>query len=239
MNSIEAEITGDAFDFNPTSGDANADVLSYSKYGDTHRIVGVASKEFVYGNDDRWKTTISTFFEYAQGGRFNYTYAGNINGDSSFQNNDLIYIPTDAEIDQMNFSSAFPVDQQRRGLKDFIAQDNYLSDNRGRYMERYGALSPWRSRWDVRLLQDYNFKVGNGKVNTIQFSIDILNFGNMISSKWGVVETPTNLNPLSVSVDPNTLEPTYTFNPALRKSFGSDASLLSRWQMQFGLRYMF
>ncbi|MBG7631039.1 MAG: TonB-dependent receptor, partial [Bacteroidetes bacterium] len=46
VNSIEAEITGDAFAFNPVVGDANADVLSYSKYGDKHRIIAVASKSW-------------------------------------------------------------------------------------------------------------------------------------------------------------------------------------------------
>ncbi|PIV93574.1 MAG: TonB-dependent receptor, partial [Flavobacteriaceae bacterium CG17_big_fil_post_rev_8_21_14_2_50_33_15] len=92
VNSIEAEITGDAFTFNAANGNVNGDVLSYSKYGDTHRFIGVLSKKWNYGND-KWSTTLSTFFEYAQGGRFNYTYGGDINGDGS-NLNDLIYIPT-------------------------------------------------------------------------------------------------------------------------------------------------
>ena len=54
VNSIEAEITGDAFDFNPVVGDANAENLSYSKYGDMHRIVGVASQSWNYGTNNRW-----------------------------------------------------------------------------------------------------------------------------------------------------------------------------------------
>ncbi len=235
INSIEAEITGDAFDFNPNQGDANADVLGFSKYGDTHRFIGVGSKEFKYGSEDRWGTTISTFFEYAKGGRFNYTYAGNINNDSSFQNNDLLYVPTSSEVQQMQFSGA----GQAEAFENYIQQDDYLSDNRGEYMERYGALAPWRSRWDVKLLQDYRFKVANGKTNTIQFSIDVLNFGNLINSNWGVIQQPNNQNPLQVSVDPVTNIPTYTFNPELTKTFGSLSGLESRWQAQVGLRYIF
>ncbi|WP_103068401.1 TonB-dependent receptor [Aquimarina sediminis] len=234
VNSIEAEITGDAFDFNPVSGNANDDVLAHSKYGDTHRFIGVGSKQFIYGKNQKWSTTISTFFEYAQGGRFNYTYAGNINNDSSLQNNDLIYIPTAAEVQQMQFTGA----GQAEALEAYIQQDEYLSENRGKLSERYGALAPWRSKWDVKLLQDYNFNI-NDKKQTVQFSIDILNFGNLLNSDWGVVSQPNTLNPLSVSVDPNTNVPIYTFDPSLRKTFGSDASLLSRWQMQFGLRYIF
>ena len=232
VNSIEAEITSDAFDFNPTRGDANKDVLAYSKYGDTHRFIGVASKQWKYGND-AWATTISTFFEYAQGGRFNYTYAGNINNDSSFQNNDLIYIPTSSEIQQMIFSGA----GQAAAYEAYINQDDYLSSNRGQYMDRYGALAPWRGRWDLKFLQDYNIKVSDKKTNTIQFSIDILNFGNLLNSDWGVVEVPNNISP--ISVDTSGSEPVFTFDPSLTKTFGYDSSLASRWQMQFGLRYSF
>ncbi|QKX05497.1 TonB-dependent receptor [Aquimarina sp. TRL1] len=234
INSIEAEITGDAFDFNPVSGNANGDVLAHSKYGDTHRFIGVGSKQFKYGKSDQWSTTISTFFEYAQGGRFNYTYAGNINNDSSGQNNDLLYIPTEAEVQQMQFSGA----GQAEAFEAFIRQDDYLSENRGKFAERYGALAPWRSKWDVKVLQDYNFEINEQK-QTIQFSVDILNFGNLLNSDWGVISQPTTLNPLSVSLDTTTNTPTYTFNSDLKKTFGSDASLLSRWQMQFGLRYIF
>ena len=230
VNSIEAEITGDAFDFNPNLGNANADVLGYSKYGDTHRFIGVLSKNFEYAQG-KWNTTISTFFEYAQGARYNYTYAGNINGDSSGQNNDLLYIPTVAEVGQMQFSGA----GQAEAFETYIQQDDYLSENRGAYMERYGALAPWRGRWDLKLLQDYKFN----NDNKIQFSVDVLNLGNLINSNWGVVQQPNNISPIGVNVDASTNIPTYTFNPELTKTYGYDASLLSRWQAQFGLRYIF
>ena len=232
VNSIEAEITGDAFDFNPTAGNANDDVLSYSKYGDTHRVIGVASKKFTYSND-KFATTFATFFEYGQGGRFSYTYAGNINNDSSFQNNDLIYIPTQGEIGNMQFSGA----GQAEAFNNYINQDDYLSENRGSYAERYGAIAPWRGRWDIKLLQDINFNVA-GKKNTLQISVDVLNFGNLLNSDWGVVQIPNNVSPISVNVDENRV-PTYTYNGNVEKTFGFDSSLQSRWQAQFGVRYIF
>jgi hypothetical protein len=162
VNSIEAEITGDAFAFNPL-GNVNDAKLSNSKYGDTHRFIGVASKKWKYGND-KWSTTISTFFEYAQGGRFNYIYGGDINNDGT---NDLIYVPTTTEIATMAFSGG---PTQGEAFDRFISQDKYLSGRRGQYSERYGALSPWRGKWDMKFMQDYNFKVSGNKTNTIQFS---------------------------------------------------------------------
>ncbi len=233
VNSIEAEITGDAFAGNAIVGDANTPVLANSRYGDMHRIIGVASKKWTYGNE-KWGTTLSAFFEYAQGGRFSYTYGGDINGDGS-NLNDLIYVPTSSEINQMQFSGP----GQAEAFEAYIQQDDYLSDRRGQYAERYGATAPWRGRWDIKLLQDFNFNVGNGKTNTLQFSIDILNFGNLISSEWGLIEQPNSIQPIGVTVDANTNTPTYTFNPDLQQTFGFDSSLASRWQMQFGLRYIF
>jgi len=118
--------------------------------------------------------------------------------------------------------------------ENFIQQDKYMSDNRGSYFDRYGALAPWRGRWDVKILQD--LKVSED--NSLQFSIDILNFGNLISSDWGLVQQPNAVQPIGVSVD-GSGTPTYTFSSDLKDTFVYDASLLSRWQVQFGLRYTF
>ncbi|MCV6630651.1 MAG: carboxypeptidase regulatory-like domain-containing protein [Flavobacteriaceae bacterium] len=224
VNSIEAEITSDAFDNNAIVGDANTPSLSNSKYGDKHRIIGVASKEFSTG------TTISTFFEYVKGARYNYIYAGDINNDGS-PFNDLIYIPTDAEINSMNWSSP----GMAEAFKAFVAQDDYLSDNRGSYAERYGALAPWRGKWDLKILQD--IKVSEG--NRFQISLDVLNVGNLINSNWGVIQVPTNQQVLGVSVDATTYVPTYTFDEGLKNTFSYDAGLRSRWQAQIGVRYIF
>jgi hypothetical protein len=234
VNSIEAEITGDAFNFNPALGNVNNDVLSNSKYGDTHRFIGVASKKWKYGND-KWATTVSTFFEYAQGGRFNYTYGGDINNDGA-SGNDLIYIPTTAEISTMIFSGA----GQGAAFDNFIKQDDYLNGRRGQYAERYGALSPWRGKWDLKLMQDYNFKISSAseKKNTIQFSVDVLNIGNLLNSDWGLIQQPISVQPIGVSVNAANI-PTYTFNGTQTKTFSYDASLASRWQAQFGIRYIF
>jgi len=229
VNSIEAEITGDAFDFNPVLGNSNDDVLAYSKYGDTHRVIGVLNKKWTYGSNKEWSTNISTVFEYAQGGRFNYTYAGDINNDGSSLN-DLIYIPTSGEIGQMQFSGA----GQAAAFEQFIQQDDYLSKNRGQYFERYGALAPLRGKWDMKFLQEYKLSDDNA----LQFSVDVLNIGNMINSDWGLIQQANAVQPLGVTVD-SSGTPTYTFNSDLKDTFVYDSSLLSRWQVQLGVRYIF
>ncbi|GGD59261.1 cell envelope biogenesis protein OmpA [Muriicola marianensis] len=223
VNSIDAEITGDAFAGNAIVGNANNDVLSFSRYGDTHRFIGVLSKQFSTG------TTISTFFEYAKSGRFNYIYGGDINNDGS-SINDLIYIPTSSEIGSMTFSGP----GQAEAFEAFIQQDDYLSGRRGQYAERYGALAPWRSSWDIKILQDIRIT----DKNKFQLSLDVLNFGNLLNSNWGVVEGPSFDQLLGVTVDSNN-NPTYTFDTSRTDTFSAITSAVSRWRAQLGVRYIF
>ena len=230
-SSIEAEISSDAFDRNPALGHVNLPVLAPSLYGNRHRFVGSAYKKFTYGS---MATTVSLFFQVAKGGRFSYTYSGDINGDGSGLN-DLIYIPTSGEINQMTFAGSNAA-EQASALNAFIEQDEYLSSRRGDYAEKYAVLSPWYSNIDLRVLQDFNFDV-NGKQNTIQVSLDVLNIGNRLNSNWGVRQLPVNTQPIGVSVVDGV--PTYGFDTSLTSTFSDDFSLLSRWQAQFGLRYIF
>ncbi len=236
-SSIEAEISSDAYDRNPAYGNVNTAVESPSLYGNRHRVVGSFAKKFGYGGEmkDRFATTIGVFFQAAQGGRFSYSYSGDLNNDGS-GNNDLIWIPTDAQIDQMNFSGDAAA--QKSALKNYIAQDDYLSANRGAAMEKYGILSPWYSNLDLRILEDFNVKMG-AKNRTFQLSLDVLNLGNLFSNSIGIRKIPVNTQPLGVSVDKATGVPTYSFDTNLKETFGQDFSLQSRWQAQVGLRFIF
>jgi hypothetical protein len=234
-SSIEAEITSDAYDRNPAYGHVNEAVAAPSVYGNLHRLIGAGSKKWKYGN---MATTVSAFFQYIKGGRFSYTYSGDLNNDGS-GNNDLMFIPTDGQVDQMKFGGdAAAQAAQKTALKAYIAQDDYMNANRGKVVEKYGLLSPWYNNWDLRVLQDFSFKVAENKTNAIQVSLDLLNAGNLLSSKWGVRRLPTNTQPLGVNVGAGNV-PTYSFDTALKSTFTPDYGLLSRWQLQLGVRYLF
>jgi len=230
------EITNATFGANPAFGNVNQAKANFSRFGHKHRFVGSATKKFTYA-EGRWATSLATFFEVTETGRFSYVYGGDINNDGSAQN-DLIYIPTNTEITSMNFTgTASEQSAQRVALNNFIQQDEYLSSHRGEFSNRNANLSPWFSNVDFRLAQDYNF--GTDYSKKIQFTVDILNVGNLISSDWGVRQIPVNTQPIGVSVDTDTGIPTYTFDTTQTETFTNDLSLLSRWQMQFGLRYVF
>ena len=243
-SSISAEISSDAFDRNPILNNANAAIESPSLYGNKHRFFIAASKKWVYG-DDKWGTTISLFSSWTSGNRFAYVYGGDINGDGT-ASNDLVYVPTDAEIDVMLFDPFLDVNGnvlspsvQRDAFRRFIDQDDYLSKRRGEYTEKYGAEQPWYSQLDLRILQD--LYVNKKTRQTVQFSIDMINLGNLISSEWGVREYATTsgyYQPISIPRFQGGT-PVFLFDPFQQSTFVASPDLPSRWQIQLGLRYIF
>ena len=246
-SSISAEISSDAFDRNPILNNANAAINSYSLYGNTHRFVLAGIKKFEYGKDKAYATTVSFFSNWVSGERFAYVYGGDINNDGT-GTNDLLYVPTDAEINNMQFDNYSDVfgnvqsqDVQRATFKNYIASDNYLSRRRGQYTEKYAGQTPWFSQLEVRILQDFVFKNGK-KRSTLQFSIDIQNFGNLLNSGWGLRMVATNsgfFQPVSIARFDANGKPVFNFDPSLLSTFNVSPDLISRWQMQFGVRYIF
>jgi hypothetical protein len=244
-SSISAEISSDAFDRNPILNNANEARSTPSLYGNTHRFILAGIKKFDYGKG-KYATTISVFGNWNSGNRFAYVYGGDINNDGT-ATNDLLYVPKNSEIDQMQFTSLTDVNgvaqnaaAQKAAYKNFIAQDKYLNSHRGMYTEKYAGESPWFSQVDLRLLQDFYFKSGK-KTKTVQVSLDIVNLGNLISSKWGVRKYATNtgyFQPISVTGVNNGV-PTYQFDPSLNETFIASPDLPSRWQTQLGLRFIF
>ena len=106
-------------------------------------------------------------------------------------------------------------------------------------MEGLLLETPWYGQLDLRILQDLNFNSSKQR-NTLQLSIDFINLGNLLNSDWGIRKYATTsgyYQPIGVSYNNNS--PVYTFDPTQYSTFVSSPDLLSRWQMQLGLRYIF
>jgi len=122
-------------------------------------------------------TTVSLFYRgYTPYGN-SFMYSNDMNGDGI--SNDLIYIP------KAKGDIKFATSADEDAFFAFMAQDKYLSSHKGQYAEAYAARSPWVHQFDLRLLQDFKVKAGKTK-NTLQLSLDVLNIGNILNSKWGV-----------------------------------------------------
>jgi hypothetical protein len=231
------------------SGDPNADVYSYSNFYQPHRIVAAAFYRKEYAKF--FATSIGFTFEGANGGTASYTYSGDLNNDG-LTSNDLIYVPKDQNdivLETVNAQDTRTAAVIWGQLNTYINQDPYLSHRRGQYAERNGLLLPFYKRLDLNFTQDFFVNVKE-KRNTLRFTMDIFNFGNLLNKNWGIFQTTNRTALLNFkrveTTGPNAGKPVYSFpyldatnQVPLTSTFQNSTAQGSRWQIQMGLRYIF
>ena len=224
------------------SGDPNENVASYSSYIQTHRFNAYGSYRLNYLNE-KASTTFGFTYSAAPAGRFSYTYSGDMNGDNQTAN-DLIFIPRSQSDIMMKDLGTYTASQQWADLDKYITQDSYLNSRRGQYAERNGAELPWSANFDFKVIQDFYIKVGGHK-NTLQFTLDVFNFGNYVTPQWGLNQSTLRAGLISYTGnDAATGKPVFQFpyrsgTTPLAETFQRSFGLGSRWQAQFGVRYIF
>ncbi|MBR5925713.1 MAG: TonB-dependent receptor [Bacteroidales bacterium] len=169
---------------------------------------------------------------------YSYCYSNDMNGDGI--NNDLMYIyPKGSDI---NWKDATTAAASAKAYDAFVAQDKYLRTHKGQYAEAYAARAPWVNRFDFRWAHNFTFKAGK-QVHLLQFTIDLLNAGNLINSKWGVYKNSAICNNSRIlkyeGQDATTKEPTFSMATEATTSYDYIVNSSQCWQLQFGLRYKF
>jgi outer membrane receptor for ferrienterochelin and colicin len=231
--------------------------VTYSDFDLGSRIVAAISYRKEYLN--HFATTISLFYNGQSGQRISYIYANSLSNDDPQATNtgaDLIYVPRSydtyaqalaaGEIRLVNIvntdgSIAATPDQQWNDLNSFISGDEYLNSRRGGYAERNGSRLPFTNVVDLRLLQDFFVTTGKTR-HTLQLSLDIFNFTNMLNKDWGRQYFVTNdayqiIEYVSLGADNI---PNFRFRkPASVKTIDDGGVVSSRWQAQVGVRYSF
>lgn len=224
----------------PSVNNPNEQLLGISDYALPHRVVANFSYFFKPTG-----TTIGVYYNGAHQGRFSYTYSNDVNGDGI--SNDLLYIPTNtADMKFVNIVSngnvLFTADQQRAAFDKFIA-DNDLEQYRGKIVPRNAGLMPWLNRVDIRLTQDL-FRDSFGKGSKLQLTADIINFGNMLNSEWGIQDNIFNngrapiMRSGAVSADPSFQMARDGAN-LVTSPIRPASTRFTTWTAMFGLRYSF
>ncbi|WP_430974523.1 TonB-dependent receptor [Sunxiuqinia rutila] len=183
-------------------------------------------------------TVINLFYSGYSAGEYSFTYSNDMNNDGYAT--DLIYIPSSKG--EINFVSTADED----AFFKFVEQDRYLKNHKGEYAEANAARAPWVHQFDFRIAREYYVKVGN-TMNTLEFTLDFLNFGNLLNSKWGVEKNMFEANNGQIlryeGADANN-------KPSFSMAKDSDGNYLSKtystyynynqcWQLQVGVRYSF
>jgi hypothetical protein len=214
-----------------------------------HRVSAFIAKKFTYAKG-ALASTISLVYNGQSGNPFSYVYAtGPVRDQGTSETNDLIFIPTAAQIKAMTFvtNSSFPLTpaQQADALENYIAKDNYLSKNRGKYAERNGARLPFTNIIDVKFVQDFNVKIYNKKYQ-FQLTYDVFNFTNMLNRNWGRTYFMSNDQTSIIKYQGATgsTTPSYSFAPVVNNtpwgiSSSTAPSYSARWVSQLGLRFKF
>jgi len=229
---------------------ANVQELSYASYVMPHRLIGSISyrKEYL----KNLATTISLFYEGTPSGRLSYTYTSNVLGDGGAYN--LIYVPKTK--DELTFADytykdvsgknqTYSKAQQAEDFWNFVNNNDYLKDRKGKYAERNGHLYPWSHTFDLKITQDI-FKNVCGKRNTIQVGLDVKNIGNLLNSKWGAKWSYTQsaiLKQTNKRAGGGTTVPIYNFvkngTETLNDDYTKTIGYSSTYSMQLSIRYIF
>lgn len=215
---------------------SNSPVLSNSVYEFPHKVVAEISYSNRYGRRDLFGTNVMLLYNGFSGEHYSLTYArGKVdeNGDT-YRGNSLIYIPTEAEMPTMLWAD----ETSAAAFNDYIEGDKYLRTHRGKFAERNSHSLPFVHRLDLHIGQSFYFAKNDSR--RVELTLDVINFGNLISRSWGLVHRTSNwaLSPVTIT-ELREVEggyrPVYKFNGA---SYTVD-DIASRWHMQLGVKVVF
>lgn len=210
---------------------------------------GLLSASYTLNWNKNVSTNIGLVYQRYRTGRYTYTYNGDANGDRQ-TSNDPIYIPRSFdEVKEHLLKGEFAsVEEAWKAMDAFISQDPYLNENRGSFAKRNGGQLPFVNQLDLSLLQDFKLPQRDGRTHTLRFSFNIANFLNLLNKDWGIhkqttignqqyqfLTIPRNGNPSSS----NDYKLTYTMNKTVTETYKDNIGTSSRWQMQFGIKYIF
>lgn len=228
--------------------DANSNELGYTLGAFDGRWLVSASYTAEWSK--KASTSFGLIFQRYRPFRYSYAYTGDANGDKA-SSNDLIYIPKDFSeakdhLDKGDFATQ---EEAWTYLDNFIKQDPYLSEHRGDYAVRNGAMAPFASQIDINISHDINVYVGKNrdKKNTLRFMFNIGNFANLLNKDWGVQQTTVLGNQqyqlLAVTQTPkaanNYLLKYKVVKDPPKNTFKDNFGVTQCWSMQFGIRYSF
>ena len=232
-----------AWQASPTVDSPNQQSLSISNFALPHRVVANVSYNIK-------NTTIGVYYTGSHQGRFSYYYSNDVNGDGIA--NDLMYIPNVGETTKFanitsgsgaNAVTLFTAAQQEAAFNQFIA-DNGLEKYRGQILPRNEFLLPWTNRVDIRIAQNL-FTDMVQKGDKVQITLDVLNFGNLINSDWGIQDNNVSSYGAAILGRSGALSPNPSFT-MLREGTGLVSSptrpantRFTTWSAMLGFKYSF
>ena len=214
--------------------DSNNPKVTYSGFDIPNRVmVNVNYTTPKYANG--WlQTVVGLVYNGSNGMRYSLTMneSKDYNGDG-YRGNSMLYIPTDEELAQMNFAS----EDDRAKFGEWINGHKYAKFHKGQYADRNACIGKWENRVDLHIAENVFYLKNRG--SKIQFTLDVLNFANLLNKKWGAAYgSMYNMSVLKVSnvkASNGVATPTFGYNnPSIYAN-----NISSRWHMQIGCKVTF
>ena len=237
VNGLTSSQAGSNYRFNPIDDNPNDPDLRTALNDLPHRVVASATRQFAFFRSA--PTDLSLIYVGESGRPYSYTYNGDVNGDGQ-DANDLIFVPASA--DQARFApqsstNPFTPEASWQNLNAFIEGVECLREARGTVIKRNACRQPWNNRFDVRFAQTLPTLRGQGA----QFTVDVLNFANLLNDEWGVSEFVNNQADQALGGAATTaVNGRVLLNGfAPRSNPYTVSDLNSRYQIAAGIRYTF
>jgi hypothetical protein len=218
-------------------GDPNEPPLTRSNFDPGHRITAAGSYNIPIRGE--FSATASVYYSGQSGRPWSANFANDYNGDVR-TTNDLLYIPASASEPYTYSNGTFD------DLMAFVRAEECLTDFIGEIHERNACRAPWINTLDFKLALGVPVKRAR-----VELTWDVLNLLNLIDRESGLLEY-ANFNDLLLVrlanpvANPSTGVVTYNlsnlFLNGVRQTPEEQLTrndLLSRWQMQFGVRVRF
>ncbi len=194
------------------------------------------SKAFV----SDYRTSVGVFYEGRRGKPYSWTYLNDLNGDG-IGGNDLMYIPSAPGSGEVVFrgnSATQTSAQAEAAFWEVVNANPGLASAKGGLVGRNNNFAPWVNNFDVRFSQELP---GFMKAHKVSFTLDILNFGNLLNKKWGRIDEigfPSNRSFVNYSGLDGGGKYVYTMGSTedfVTRQAGGE----SQWAVQATLRYAF
>lgn len=131
-------------------------------------------------------------------------------------------------------TSHYTAEQQKANFKTWLGNDEYLKHHRGEYFKRYGANENFEHHFDLHLSHTLRFQAGK-KMRSLEFSLDIINIGNMLNKDWGHTSASYGYYaPVNYKGDGN-----FQFLHDADYDLHAYDDYYSRWRGQVGARFNF
>jgi hypothetical protein len=233
-----------------TGTDMNNPVVAPSRYEVEDRVTATLSwQKELFGDN---VSSVGLVYAGRTGRHFNYVFGSNgictfggiafadCGAETDIVGNQLFYVPTGPTDPLISGDAAFLAD-----LDEFIDTESCLGPFRGSIVTRNNCETDWVNVFNLRFMQEIKF--GNMGFDLM---LDIENFGNLLNSDWGRVDSytaPSTVAPANVEIPvaggPYLLTATSSYDPAVGASSivspPEIAALPSVYRIQFGIRFRF